>query len=301
MIKKNICQIWRWILQADEWSRGRCKNVASNARYTGGLLASCTPLGTTDVWNCYAVDCCVGAWFHARSKFEQLKRLQVLKTKMVSRSFSCFEVWMPRLFKIRYPPPKKEREQHYCKKSFNLLNTSTPRNGSLSIGCGHVKASFPRHHASWKLRPGTNRSNNEIFELIIVDCGWVSTTEIWWINWISESIFTIFGLRKLIPWSISSFHLLEFCGSKTVSFWGWLKLPVQRFITHLWGMYFLMYFLLRFAWGKSIYPGGVGGLYRGLQPTLLGILPHAGTSTLSLDETNILSHPRFLAFFCRIF
>lgn len=110
------------------------------------------------------------------------------RQKMVSRSFSCFEVWMPRLFKIRYPPPQKEREQHYCKKSFNLLNTSTPGNGSLSIGCGH--------HASWKLRPGTNRSNNEVFELMIFDCGWVSTTEIWWISWISESIFPIFWFKK---------------------------------------------------------------------------------------------------------
>lgn len=71
------------------------------------------------LWNCYAVDCCVGAWFHARSKFEQLKRLQVLKTKMVSRSFSCFEVWMPRLFKIRYPPPQKKSENNITAR--NLL------------------------------------------------------------------------------------------------------------------------------------------------------------------------------------
>lgn len=95
----------------DEFSRQmndrEAENVASNARYTGGFWPHAHRREPLTLWNCYAVDCCVGAWFHARSKFEQLKRLQVLKIKMVSRSFSCFEVWMPRLFKIRYPPPKK--------------------------------------------------------------------------------------------------------------------------------------------------------------------------------------------------
>ena len=51
-------------------------------------------------------------------------------------------------------------------------------------------------------------------------------------------------------------------------------LSIYIYIIYVW-----FHFFSKPRIGGKVKFGGVGGLYRGLQPTLLGILPHAGTST----------------------